>query len=129
MMSLGTTNDTVEWWASDEQQDVAEYVNQLLKKVVDDSASHSGARGEVRHPVCVQLRVTPCSNAFEPIGPEQVAFSQNLSTRGASLLLSDAPVSGFLRIQFGNDALLLQLFWKRKTGNFYEVGGEFVARV
>ena len=127
-MSPEMLDSSVDSRAGEAHQEVLEQVRGLLESFSDSLEDHTGMRDEARLPVCVQLQVTPCNSAYVPIGPEDVAFAQNLSGGGAALLFAETPMSDFLLIRIGHTTMVLRLLWKRKAGKFVEAGGAFVAR-
>jgi hypothetical protein len=109
-------------------QENLEQLSQLLQKLGEPLQHDPGMRDETRYPVCVKLRVTPCNAAYVPVGPQEVAFAQNLSGGGAALIFASDPVSDYPMIQLRNHTIVLRLLWKRAEGKFVEAGGTFVAR-
>ena len=77
--------------------------------------------------------MTPCSSSFSPVGPPEVAFTQNISAGGASFILPETPTSDILRVDFANNflpyTLILRLFWKLPAGQMTEGGGAFIGRL
>ncbi len=128
VMNQPIVESAVESADSETQMEALGQLSELLEKFAEPMQDFSGMRDEARLPVCVKLQVTPCNSAYVPVGPEELAFAQNLSGGGAALIFASAPVSDFMLIRIGGDTMVLRLLWKRQAGKFVEAGGEFVSR-
>ncbi|MFT5328839.1 MAG: hypothetical protein ACI8P0_006755 [Planctomycetaceae bacterium] len=108
----------------------------FLKRFTETSDCSADCRRDPQFPrysICTKIRVTPCSACFSPVGPAEVAFTQNISAGGASIILPETPKSDILRVDFANNVmphtLILKLFWKLPAGRMTEGGGAFIGRL
>jgi hypothetical protein len=109
-------------------------ISKIIKQLTLEEGAFAERRREERYPVSIAIPAIAVDEKYRPLGEAFQVLTRDVSTRGISLIHTEPVKAQFLAIELpvpegAKTQLVIRVLRCRPVERFYEIGGQFVARL